>query len=138
MIRWLIEQSDIVIGLKTLEEEALSEFRRHRSSFIEERITQLTQQLEEELKYHIDITVAQKNLGQDNLVCSNCCHIYLRSEKNICPKCNHDHCHTTPHHDPYFRTELRVAGAKPNVVIGEPCLVNPNSRDSVKTVLKHI
>ncbi len=58
--RWVIDQSDIVAKLKTLEEGALSELRIYRPSFIEERITQLTQQMEKGLKDHIDLTIAQK------------------------------------------------------------------------------
>ncbi len=84
------------------------------------------------------LNLDNKNIGQNNLVCSTCCQVYLRSDFKVCPKCNYDPCHTSPDHDPYYRTESRVAGVKSNVVIGEPCLVNPNSRDSVKTVLKHI
>ena len=40
-------------------------------------------------------------------------------------------------YDLYHRTEFKNLQEKPHVYIGEPCIVNPNSMNAVKTVFNH-
>ncbi len=136
--KWLNDITHITARLKTLEEEAMQEFRRYRSSFIDEHIKHLVKEHGKGPKDYVDLSIVQKNLGQDNIVCVKCCQVYQKRDNKVCPKCNHDPCHAPPNHDPYFLTETHVTGEKPKVIIGETCLVNPNCRNSIKTVLNHI
>lgn len=137
--KWLSDKNNIGIKVKAIEDEAMAEFRLYRSSYIDEYLQKLTN--DQEMtgpKDHIDLCIAQKALGQDNTVCIKCSYVYPKHNGTICPQCHHDHCHSSTCHDPYFRTPSRVPKEKPKVIVGDPCLVNSNSRKTVITVLHHI
>ena len=40
-------------------------------------------------------------------------------------------------YDPYYRVNNTTLHEKPQISLGEPCMVNPSSIETVKTVLEH-
>ena len=84
--------------------------------------------------HYVDIAVA--NEGKVN-PCSKCLNTYNK-QVSICPICKL-HANNFPQdYDPYHRTDFKHTQEKPHGYIGEPCVVNLNSMEVVKTVLNHV
>ena len=79
----------------------------------------------------MDIAVA--NEGKVN----TCLKTYSK-QVSICPICQLDANNIPEDCGPYHRTEPKHPQEKPHVYIGEPCMVNRNSMEAMKTVLNHV
>ena len=83
---------------------------------------------------HVDIAVAIE--GKLN-TCSKCSNTYSK-EISVCPSCQFDVNSYPQNVDPYYRIESKHPVEKPVVHIREPCMVNPNSFESLKHTLNHV
>ena len=127
--------NELLKKVKELENSCVTEFQRYRGLFIEEMIECIvTEQKIGSLLDYVDIAVA--NEGKIN-TCSKCSNTYSK-EISICPSCQLDANNYPQSFDPYYRTDSKHPVEKPIVHIGEPCMVNPNSFESLKNVLIHV
>ena len=85
---------------------------------------------------YVNQAVKLKHLGGSVTVCQKCCSVTKGSE--VCSCCGHDPVHAEADFDPYGNTQSNIPSEKPHVTIMDPCMVNPNSKKSVSTVLKQI
>ena len=120
--------NELLKKVKELENTCVTEFQRYRGLFIEEMIECImTEQKIGSLLDYVDVAVA--NEGKIN-TCSKCSNTYSK-EISICPSCQLDANNFPQNFDPYYTTE-------PKQHIGEPCMVNPNSFESLRNVLNHV
>ena len=70
-------------------------------------------------------------------ICSKCSEPYGKTI-NKCPNCNFDSTKYEINHDPRNRTESIHPKKKPQIHVGEPCMVNPCSQEAVYDVMSHI
>ena len=113
----------------------MTEFQRYRGLFIEEMIKCVVkeQQIDSLLEY-VDIAVAIEGKLNTCSKCSNTC----SKEISVCPSCQFDGNNYPQNVDPYYRIESKHPVEKPVVHIREPCMVNPNSFESLKHALNHV
>ena len=91
--------------------------------YIEEIIAVVSDELDDNLSDYVDVAVA--NNGAVN-TCKKCAKRYKR-DVIISPSCgNNDSLHDL-NYDPYYCTVSKHPDISPRVIIGEPCMVNPNS-----------
>ena len=124
-------------NVKIFEQQCNDHFLKYRSSYIQEVINRVKDE-QVGMSDYIDTAVVQQSLGQKNDVCTKCSYVYPVSQNRICPQCKHDPDHHQLNYDPYYRTKSQVSSDKPIIVIGDPCMVNPSSKKSVKEVLFHL
>ena len=120
--------NELLKKVKELENTCVTEFQRYRGLFIEEMIECVVkeQKIDSLLDY---VYIAVANKGKIN-TCSKCSNTYSK-EISICPSCQLDANNYPQNFDPYYTTE-------PKQHIGEPCMVNPNSFESLWNVLNHV
>ena len=64
--------------------------------------------------------------------------ITIKLYLTICPNChNNDTIHYIDY-NPYYRALPYYPKEPPKIVIGQPCMLNPNSTEAVRYVLKHV
>ena len=80
--------------------------------------------------------IAVENEGKIN-TCSKCS-TTCSKEISICLSCQFDANNYPQNFNPYYWTESKHPVEKPIIHIGEPCMVNPNSFESLKNVLNHV
>ena len=128
-----------IIAQKISEQEQKHQtaFREYRTQYIDETLKLvLSEQERDDNTYdHIDITTIQHQSGFKTSVCALCTFVYS-NYMTACPKCPAKP--SSFQDDPYYRTPARHATTPPQVKIGEPCMVNPNSVKNTKQVLLHI
>ena len=121
----------ILEKVELFEQKAINEFQRYRGLFIEEILASVIQEHQNNTNYdYVDVAVANK--GKVN-TCSQCVCTYDKNA-SVCPLCNLDANSFPLIFDPYQRTETKHLQGKPSVYIDEPCMVNPNSIEAVKTI----
>lgn len=124
--------------VENLEKIALNEFRNYRGNYIQEIISEVVnEQSQVESRFifdYIDTAVANKG---NVYTCSKCGETYQKSQ-TCCPSCKNNPDNHDQGYDPYHRTESKHSSEKPHVHIGEPCMVNPNSLETVKKVIEHV
>ena len=135
---WINKSSsnDIIEKVALLEKQSLKEFQRYKGLFVEETLKiVLSEQFTDFIRNdYIDIAIA--NQGKIN-TCSSCYHTYAK-DVGICPHCKLDANYYDHDFDPYYRTASKHSDIKPIVYIGEPCMTNPKSIDSIREVLQHV
>ena len=125
--------------IKKVEEEednAMRVFRQYRQHFIEEVIAEVDEELGSDMQDHVDIAMAQAQRGHRNYVCSKC--KFVNADSGICANCKHDPNQYPLDYDVYHRTPSCHPEDPPRVMVAEPCLVNPNTKTNVKTVMQHV
>ena len=121
----------ILEKVELFEQKAINEFQRYKGLFIEEILASVIQEHQSNTNYdYVDVAVANK--GKVN-TCSQCVCTYDKNA-SVCPLCNLDANSFPLIFDPYQRTETKHLQGKPSVYIDEPCMVNPNSIEAVKTI----
>ena len=73
---------------------------------------------------YVDISV--QNEKKSN-ICSKCSEAYGKTI-NKCPNCSFDSTKHEINHDPYIKTKSKHPKEKPQMYVGEPCMVNPCSK----------
>ena len=135
---WLDKEpiDKILVQVEALEKQALEEFRNYRDCYVREVIVQVEKEFHRELYFHDYVDIAVANKGKVN-TCCKCEHTY-KNDLTICSNChNNDTIHDIDH-DPYYRTLSNHPREPPKIVIGEPCMVNPNSIEVVRRVMEHV
>ena len=133
--RNLTPSNKLLKKVKELKNSCVTEFQRYRGLFIEEMIKFVVKEQKiDSLLDYVDIAVA--NEGKIN-TCSKCSNTYIK-EISICPSCQFDANNYPQNFDLCYRTVSKHLVEKPIVDIGKPCMVNPNSFDSLKNVLNHV
>ena len=118
------------------EEKAMKTFRQYRQNLVAEIINDVNSEIDGNMKDHIDTAVLQKEKGLDNYVCCKC--RFVSTNTDPCPKCKYDPNQHPSDHDIYHRTPSQHPKHPPRVIIAEPCMVNPNTKVNVQTVLEHV
>ena len=134
---WINKSSsnDVIEKVALLEKQSLKEFQHDRGLFVEETLKiVLSEQFTDFIQNdYIDIAIA--NQGKIN-TCSSCYHIYAK-DVGICPHCKLDANYYDHDFDPYYWTASKHPDIKPIVDIGESCMVNPNSINTIREVLHY-
>ena len=135
---WLYKNSlrDILICTEELENLARNEFRNYRGAYIQESIKIIQNELNDKPYLHDYADIAIENKGAVN-TCRKCKHTY-KKELNICLSCNNNENMHGIEFDPYYRTVHNHLEDLPKIVIGKPVMVNPNSIESVRSVMEDI
>ena len=134
------ESEDLQTLLKELsveEEKCLKTFRRYRQDFIQDVIMEVENELDADHRDHIDISLVQKERGLDNYVCCKCRFITV-DPGTVCQKCGHDPNRHPLDHDVYHRSSSKHPENPPRMMIADPCMVNQNTKDNVRTVMEHV
>ena len=131
------EIGDVLKRVAQSEEKHLEYFRKYRGKYIDEKIREVFKEQSNELGYlrdYVDLAVTN---GTGKVVCRFCEFISVNANEN-CPNCKRNPNAHDIDYDPYYRTESMNRIELPDIVIGEPCMVNPNSIAAVQEVIQHI
>ena len=139
---WLrtVTEEDIKL-LGETEAKYYNVFRKYRTNYINDVIRNVKEEqclLAEEVTDYVDISVEQKKQLAETTVCCKCRHVYLIKDEAICPACKFDPDRHVSGYDLYYRTESQHPPLPPKVVIGDPCMVNPNGKENIMKVMAHI
>ena len=86
----------------------------------------------------VTILILQSKILQSlTCVCSKCSSVSNKAFSK-CPTCLFDSLNHELNYDPYQRRSSQHPTEKPEIHVGDPCMVNPRSQESVYSVMKHI
>ena len=137
---WLnkLSSNNILEKVNTLESNSLSIFRLYRGKCITSIIDEIKQeQIFDEFSYCIRdyIDIAVQNASK-SYMWSKCSAVFNKTLSK-CPKCLFDSLNHELNYNLYQRTSSQHPTEKPEIHVGEPCMVNPCSQESVYNVMKH-
>ena len=136
--------------IKKQEDMAKEIFRSYRESYIEETIQRVADEQEQHgfltsPTDYVDTTVNQHRLNLNNYVCNKCNYVNPPTttpakprNTECCPGCGHNPRLQPRNFDPYYRTRSRHPKSPPSITVGEPFMVNPNTKTNIKKVLAHV
>ena len=120
-----------MLSVDEIETSLIGVFRKYRGTFFDEICGDVEREINNSTRDLIELS----SLPQFH-ACTKCFDVF-RKELSICPICGHNKDFHNVDHDPYFRVPSRHNG-KSTVIIGEPCMVNPASEESLEEVVKHV
>lgn len=132
---------DTMDKLNAEEEKLIDEFRKHRYSFIDEKLTKVQEEqgkaVDDSVYDFVDVSVLHEKQGFS--VCSKCAFVFARNGDNDnCESCGHSSRYHDIDIDPYYQATNHHPGQPAKVTIGDPHMVNPSSMSNLKKVLEHI
>ena len=137
---WLdkLSPNKIVGKITPLVSDPSNLFRQYRRKFISEMINEVKKEqfcngYQYGIQDYVDISVQNE---KKSTICSTCSEAYGKTiTKSL--NCNWDSTKHEINHDPYIRTESKHTKKKPQMHVGEPCIVNPCLREVVYDVISH-
>lgn len=133
------ESEDIERVLEEVEAEeqnAMQIYRQYRHNFIKDMIEEVKNELDEHQKDHVDVAIVQKERGNDSYVCCKC--KFITTDTGSCPNCQHDPNRYPIDYDIYHRSVSKHPEQPSKIMIGDPYMVNPNTKSNVKQVMGHV
>ena len=129
---WLQPPDETIISKVNEQEKYLNVFRQKRQEYISELLIDVySQQKTNDYLYdYVDTSLLHDNMK----VCNKCNSVLLDSKSGNCPICK---CSFVSHDSDCdsYKSASNQQRCKSTLTIGEPVMVNPCSKDSVRTVL---
>ena len=130
---------DVKQWIFQLEDTSRHKFRTYRGSYIAEKLEEvLEEQMTNESQYgiHDYVDIAVDNVNKNNVCCK--CRATYELALSKCPTCCYDGDHHDFDFDPYYRLESKHPLIKPEMHMGEPCMVKPCSYDALIKIMDHL
>ena len=130
---------DVKQWIIQLEDKSQHKFCSYRSSYIAEKLKEvLEEQMANESQYgiHDYVDIAVHNVNKNNVCCK--CTTTYELVLSRCPTCCYDADHHDFGFDPCYRLESQHLLIKPEMHVGEPCMVNACSYEALIKIMNHL